>query len=377
MVSSKTEEYFKSTEKYLVNNQAFGAGASSSLAGLKSLDNGWKSLKSGGWKLPPKPIVYSHGNDFFTELHSKVDFDVAVSGGTLGLFYAIGLLQKGYKVCIIERGKIAGRSQEWNISEKELRVLIRLNIITEQDMEKIKSIKFNPARVGFKLDTRSEAPPNGYELYVEDILNLGIRPDILISILKEKFIRLGGTVFEDSAVDRVDVYNDSAIISKTTNANCSSTFSCKLLIDSMGNASPISRQTRGNVEPDGICIVVGSCAQGYNASNNTYSDIIYTDSPITAITDKTNHSADPSLVESSQLQYFWEAFPAGSGKTDRTTYLFTYMDAKPERPSVADIFDDYWRLLPRYQGVNLDELQFIRFLYGVFPTYRASPIQVQ
>lgn len=31
------------------------------------------------------------------------------------------------------------------------------------------------------------------------------------------------------------------------------------------------------------------------------------------------------------LQYFWEAFPAGSGPGDRTTYMFTYVDADPSR----------------------------------------------
>lgn len=75
------------------------------------------------------------------------------------------------------------------------------------------------------------------------------------------------------------------------------------------------------------------------------------------------------------LQFFWEAFPTGSGPQDRTTYLFAYMDATPERPSVAALFDEYWKLLPRYQGVGVDELQMQRILYGVFPTYRASPLQ--
>lgn len=31
------------------------------------------------------------------------------------------------------------------------------------------------------------------------------------------------------------------------------------------------------------------------------------------------------------VQYFWEAFPSGSGQTDRTTYMFTYIDADPSR----------------------------------------------
>ena len=47
------------------------------------------------------------------------------------------------------------------------------------------------------------------------------------------------------------------------------------------------------------------------------------------------------------LQYFWEAFPAGSGPTDRTTYCFTYLDAEPHRPSLAELMEDYWRLMPQ------------------------------
>ena len=41
------------------------------------------------------------------------------------------------------------------------------------------------------------------------------------------------------------------------------------------------------------------------------------------------------------VQYFWEAFPSGSGATDRTTYLFTYLDADPSR----SVFFTAWLLL--------------------------------
>ena len=44
-----------------------------------------------------------------------------------------------------------------------------------------------------------------------------------------------------------------------------------------------------------------------------------------------------------------QAFPAGSGKGDRTTYLFTYIDAAGERPSLLNVMEDYWRLMPSYQ----------------------------
>ena len=40
---------------------------------------------------------------------------------------------------------------------------------------------------------------------------------------------------------------------------------------------------------------------------------------------------------------------ASASPTQRTTYLFTYMDLDAARPSVMQIMDDYWRLLPSYQ----------------------------
>lgn len=36
--------------------------------------------------------------------------------------------------------------------------------------------------------------------------------------------------------------------------------------------------------------------------------------------------------------------------------------------------EDYWRLMPGYQGVGLGDLQPLRILFGYFPTYRASPL---
>ena len=36
--------------------------------------------------------------------------------------------------------------------------------------------------------------------------------------------------------------------------------------------------------------------------------------------------------------------------------------------------EEYWRLMPGYQGVRLEDLQPLRILFGYFPTYRASPL---
>ena len=78
------------------------------------------------------------------------------------------------------------------------------------------------------------------------------------------------------------------------------------------------------------------CAVSYRASNERMlgcylstiaewghrcaGDVIYTNMP--------TQGADAPIPN---VQYFWEAFPSGSGKADRTTYLFTYIDADPSR----------------------------------------------
>jgi len=55
-------------------------------------------------------------------------------------------------------------------------------------------------------------------------------------------------------------------------------------------------------------------------------------------------------------QYFWEAFPSqdlhGSKEESRTTYMFTYLDADGQRPSLATMFDDYLDLMPSYSGAK-------------------------
>eukprot|EP01018_Ginkgo_biloba_P002691 Gb_08260 [translate_table: standard] len=127
----------------------------------------------------------------------------------------------------------------------------------------------------------------------------------------------------------------------------------------MGNFSPIVKQIRSGKKPDGVCLVVGSCARGFK--ENSISDIIYSNSSATKVGEST-------------VQYFWEAFPAGSGPLDRTTYLFTYVDAQPDRPSLEQMLEDYWDLMPGYQGVKLEDLEILRVVFGIFPTYRESPL---
>merc|ERR1712071_538345 len=56
--------------------------------------------------------------------------------------------------------------------------------------------------------------------------------------------------------------------------------------------------------------------------------------------------------------------------------MFTYMDADEDRPSLLQLFEDYWKLLPTYQPSIQNpetDLDIRRILFAFFPTYRDSP----
>ncbi len=59
-------------------------------------------------------------------LPASPSFDVAVCGGTLGIFLACSLQIAGLRVIVVEAGRLQGRDQEWNISRKELKELVRI-----------------------------------------------------------------------------------------------------------------------------------------------------------------------------------------------------------------------------------------------------------
>ncbi|MCS6943324.1 MAG: FAD-binding oxidoreductase [Geminocystis sp.] len=268
------------------------------------------------------------------------DYDVIICGGNLGIFLATALQMRGHRVAVLEKGILQGREQEWNISRKELNTLLNLDILPESSLQEAIFTEYNPARIGFY---------RGYQLWVRDVLNIGVSPRILIAKTQERFRQLGGVVVENSS------FEDAIIGKKGVRVKTNGqTLTCRLLIDCMGHFSPIVKQVRKNQKPGGVCLVVGSCGKGFR--ENDTGDLIYTFTPII-----------------NQYQYFWEAFPAKDG---RTTYLFTYTDAKPERISLRELMGEYLRLLPEYQNIALEEIEFKRFLFGFFPAYYQSPLQM-
>ncbi|MEH2322139.1 MAG: FAD-dependent oxidoreductase [Nostoc sp.] len=299
------------------------------LAGLRQSDRILTSLRE---NTAPIPTLVKETQQPL----GVADFDVLICGGTLGILIGCALAVKGLRVALMERGILRGREQEWNISRKELDVFVELNLLTEDELESAIATQYNPARVSFA---------GGTEVWVEDVLNIGVDPVYLLATLKTRFLAAGGKLLENTPFTEAVVHPDGVMVNNQ--------FKTRLLIDAMGHLSPITQQARQGKKPDALCLVVGSCAQGF-AENNS-GDLILSFTPL-----------------QNQCQYFWEAFPARDG---RTTYLFTYMDAEPQRLSLEALFEEYLRLLPEYQGVELSKLKFQRSLFGFFPTYRQSPIK--
>ncbi|WOL20226.1 hypothetical protein Cni_G29030 [Canna indica] len=336
-------------ERISSSNDVGGAGGVYSYDALKRLDQVWSRICSTSLEEKvPEVVSYVRGSSTILELdeHSGCAFDVLVCGGTLGIFIATALASRGLRVAVIERNLIKGREQEWNISKKELIELVEVGVLSEEELEQIIAVEFNPNRCGFERKR---------DIWVEDILNLGVSPAVLVDTVKRRFVSLGGVVFEKKSLSKIHIYDDAAIVQLIDG----DLLTARLIVDSMGNFSPIVKQIRSCRKPDGVCLVVGSCSRGFN--ENTSSDIIFSSSSLKRIQD-------------TPLQYFWEAFPAGSDPKDRTTYMFTYVEAKQGSPKLEHLLEEYWDLLPFYQGVPIENLEILRVIFGIFPTYRDSPL---
>lgn len=304
--------------------------------GLQRADALWHDYRHG--KIPTPTVVSTQSEPLGIETHSD-RYDVVICGGTLGILLGATLARRGWRVALLERGALRGREQEWNISRSELRTFVELGLLSESELETAIATEYNPARIHFN---------GGDDLWVQDVLNVGVDPVYLLDTLKQVFLAAGGELLEQTPFSTAQVAPDGVLVTAGQKSLVT-----RLLIDTMGHFSPMVQQARQGQPPDAVCLVVGTCTTGYR--DNPTGDLIASFTPI-------NH----------QCQYFWEAFPARDG---RTTYLFTYLDAHPERLSLEDLFEDYFDLLPDYQDIALEELTFKRALFGFFPAYRNSPLR--
>lgn len=322
-----------------------------------------------------------------TPLAAPVDVDVAVCGGTLGVFLASALAARGLTVAVVERGPLRGRAQEWNVSQGELDCLVAAGAVSRADADAARRSSFGPTRVAVHGAAERLAGGRGaggpdVEAWARGVLDLGVAPDALVAAAAARVGAAPGCrVLAGATLTGVDVCPDGARLSLEPSGAptdgrdaAPATLTARLVVDCLGNASPLAAQARDGARPDGACLVVGTVASGYGASRLAPSlldngDVLATDSDL---------DVDP---DSLSAQLFWEAFPSATGPDDRTTYAFVYArldgdGAPPPSLTLTRLFSAYLDHLGPYQGLDdVDaSLTWRRALFGAFPAYRDAPL---
>lgn len=335
------------------------------LAGLAAADRAFDSWKQGSRTLPQLVSVDTKASV------GPCTFDVAVAGGTLGIFYATALVRLGFRVAVVERGALQGRNQEWNVSRPELDALVRTGVLSHAELDAAIVREFPvPSRIGFA----GARGPRALE--VSGVLNLGVEPSRLVADARARFEALGGTVLEFHALEGARVCADGVALTLRPQQQRAGALgagggglpggtareappvklSTRLLVDAMGSFSPVAAQARGTERPDGVCVTVGACVRGpFDPADP--SDLLFAFVP----------------VGQTGPQQFWEAFPAGRTGNSRTTYMFSYGPCDESRTTLAAALEDYVRLAPAYLGAKLDAVEVERVLFGFFPCFRDSP----
>lgn len=144
---SVTERMFEELARHNRNDpQATGAGGATTLEDLRKMDKIWHAIRNNPPAKPPQ-VVSTSG----APLTAPPQYDVIVCGGTLGIFLATALQRCGARVAVLERGKLQGRAQEWNVSRGEMARLVELGVLSQQQLEGVIGLEFNPVRIGFQV----------------------------------------------------------------------------------------------------------------------------------------------------------------------------------------------------------------------------------
>lgn len=356
-LSPKLQSFLETVETG--GSSAPGKGGNVSLEGIARAEAVWKRLRTRalqhnrGETLDPAPEVVKRLNCGGRKVPMNSQFfDVVVCGGTLGILVARALQNQGFAVCIVKRGVVQGRDQEWNVSWEELRPLVRHGIVSQAELDGSVQSSWPKSRVGF------ESSHHGVE-FRAGALNAGISPQKLVEAARRRFEEAGGTIIERTSLQAMEIYDDGVFL----RLQDEEAIGARLVVDAMGAGSPIVQQARKGAPPDAACLVVGTMASGYPKEANVDGDYLY------------SASAEGSLGH----QGFWEAFPSENGGvdgTERTTYYFTYvLPGEENLPSIPDVFEEYVEALPGYQQCSLEKLRVKRALCASFVAFRDSPLQ--
>jgi lycopene cyclase CruA len=263
---------------------------------------------------------------------ADLDFDVLLVGGGLSLLIAPLLADQGWRVAVMDRGRIGTVHREWNASEDELTPLWETGLF---DREEVQSMVVNRYRHG----TCRWHEGGCYE--VTGVLDHAIDATTLLSLARSKAETKGVTLFDHREVYEESVSVDDVSVrwrSVEGDGTEEGVVTARVMLDGRGAASPYAKG-------DLMCPTVGGVLTGTDLASDV-GEILAT----------VDHVEDGH-------QHLWEAFPGRPGEV--TVYLFYYADASKVGSGAPTQL--YGRFFDRVQGFTGGEPTLIRPTFGYIP----------
>ncbi len=293
-------------------------------------------------------------------------YDLIYAGSGLGLLHAAVIARSyGLRVLIFDRGEVGCAHREWNITRSELQALVDTGFCSWADLDAVIMREYRNGLVRFH---DASNPPT--ELWMPNVLNLALDAGALLRLARRVLEQSGGVILDHRAFRRVLVSEAGAarvIVELERESGAIERHSGRLLLDGMGSASPLALHRFAGAPFAGVCPTVGTVAEGFvhgqapSAHDPEIGDILLT-------------IADAQRGQ----QYMWEGFP---GRGDElTVYLFYYDTLNDDRrstgghpteharehPSLLDLFEDYFNLLPSYKPLG-PHFRHLKPVYGYIP----------
>jgi lycopene cyclase CruA len=334
-------------------------GACEHLDRIAHLDAVWAGIRAG----TPPPANES----IYTLTHAPLpapQYDLIYAGGGLGLLHAAVMAQRGHRVLLFDRGEVGCAHREWNISRAELDALVATGFCTWDELQPVIMAEYENGVVRF------HAPAStARELWMPEVLNVALDATALLSLARRKLAAAGGTVLDHRSFRGVEVSANGPLAVQVQLARPDGTaehYSARLLLDGMGSASPLALRRFGGQPFAGVCPTVGTVASGFVRG---------------AAPDEHNPRVGDILLSVADAQrgqqYMWEGFPGRAD--DLTVYLFYYdtlhtRKSSPSHPptpisyppSLMQLFEDYFALLPSYKRPGHDFAHH-KPVYGYIP----------
>ena len=254
----------------------------------------------------------------------STDVDVVIAGGGLSLLYAPLLAARGLRVLVADRARIGRAHREWNAQLAELSTLVRLGLLTEEDVTRVVVRTY-----AYGVCTWYE----GGTYPVKGVLDCAFDGRALLSLVREKAENAGVTLLDGHRVVGFGEGPSSVNVALEDATGKRRVVRTKLLVDARGAASPYA-------SADLVCPTVGGVMTGLDEGTGprqqdpTVGEILATTETLLA-----------------GQQHLWEAFPGHPGQT--TVYLFYYTWAKRFRPGdLLELYARFFERLPVYRAGN-------------------------